>query len=288
MKKRIHKYDYKNGVITVIHNDRYLNLYLTNSIKKRFSDLLEVGNYIEFKTNFNNEKIINKKKCYQINHFLNIKKSTYLKTKVIYDIALLREKIIKDITKDKYYLFLDLEMTMPPYYRVKNFQTEIIQVGYFLTNKNYKIIKKKAYYLKPSKFKTVSKRTLKFLDLKRDAIKNPKEYTYFYNDLKRIVVKYNPKIVVWGKNDYLAIKNSFKINKEKPLIYQTRIIDLLSHLKSYYNLFNDVGLFNVYEIYYNEMPEQKHDALSDAYVLFKIYQAFIKEKNALKDSFKFE
>lgn len=288
MRKRIHKYDNKNGVITVIHNDRYLNLYLTNSIKRRFSDLLQVGSYIEFKTNFNNKKIINKKKCFQINHFLNIKKPTFITTKVIYDIADLRKKIISDITKDNYYMFLDLEMTMPPYYRVKNFQTEIIQVGYFLTDNKQKIIKKNDYYLKPSKFKTISKRTLKFLNIKRDTVKNPTDYAYFYEDLKKIISKYNPKIVVWGKNDYLAIENSFKINKEKPLIDQTRIINLLKQFKRYYNLFNDVGLFNVYEIFYNETPEQKHDALSDAYVLLQIYKTFIKEKNFKEQFSKFE
>ena len=277
MKKIIHKYDYENGIITVIYFNRYLNLYLTNSIKKRFSDLLEVGYYIHFKANYDIIKIINKKKCYQINHFLKIEKRTHKVKKTVYDLKALRENVVNKITKDNYYLFLDLEMTMPPYYHVNNFQAEIIQVGYYLTNNKCKIIKKNDYYLKPTKFKTISKRTLKFLDLKRDAIKNPKNYSYFYKDLYKLMKKYNPKIVVWGKNDYLAIKNSFIINKEKPIIHQNSFINLLTKVKQYYNLFNDIGLFNAYEIYYNEAPLQKHDALSDAYVLYKIYEAVTKK-----------
>lgn len=282
MKKRIHKYDYENGVITVLDNNKYLNLYLTNSIKRRFSDLLEEGSYIHFQANFNQNKIIDKKRCYQINHFLKIEKPGLKTTKTVYDISIYREKIISSITKDQYYLFLDLEMTMPPYYPVRNFVAEIIQVGYYLTDNKYNIIKKDDYYLKPTKFKTVSKRTLKFLNIKRGSVKNPRSYNYFYKDFKNILNKHNPKVVVWGKNDYLAIKTSFKINKRKPLIYQNEFINMLTKVKRYYNLFNDVGLFNAYEIYYDKAIVQKHDALRDAYTLYEIYKAFTKEENREK------
>lgn|SRR5690554_781946 len=282
MKKRIHKYDYEKGIITVIDKNKYVNFYLTNSIKNRFGSLLEVGYFTSFKVNYKRSKIIEKIKCYQINHFTRIEKPTFRTTKILYDINDYREEVIYKITNDRYYLFLDLEMTMPPYYPVKNFQAEIIQVGYYLTDNKYKIIKKKDYYLKPTKFKTVSKRTLKFLNIERGSIKNPKDYSYFYKDFKKIIEKYDPKIVVWGKNDYLAIKTSFHINKEKPIINQTRFINLLTKVKRYYNLFNDVGLFNAYEIYYNQAPLQKHDALSDAYVLFKIYEAFTKKAHPQK------
>lgn len=282
MKKRIHKYDYDSGIITVIDKNKYANFYLTNSIKNRFGNLLEVGSFVEIKINYKRSKIIEKIKCYQINHFIRIEKPTFRAIKVVYDINDYREEVIYKITNDKYYLFLDLEMTMPPYYPVKNFEAEIIQVGYYLTDNKYKIIKKKDYYLKPTKFKTVSKRTLKFLNIERGSIKNPKDYSYFYKDFKKIIEEYDPKIVVWGKNDYLAIKTSFSINKEKPIINQTRFINLLTKVKRYYNLFNDVGLFNAYEIYYNQAPLQRHDALSDAYVLLKIYDAFTKKAHPQK------
>lgn len=191
----------------------------------------------------------------------------------------LRKKIIQKLTKDNYYLFLDLEMTMPPYYPVKNFQSEIIQVGYYLTDEFFNVIKEKDYYLNPTKFKTVSKRTLKFLNIKKEFIKNPRPYKYFYDDFGKIIQEYNPKIVTWGKNDYLTIRDSFKLNKEKPNIYKSSFINLLNEIKKYYNLFDDVGLFKAYEIYYGEAPVQKHDALSDAYALLKIYEAFVSQKN---------
>ncbi len=278
MKRRIHKYDYINGIITCIIEDRLVNFYLTNSIKRRFGDLLEEGCYITFKPNFKTKRIINKQKCYRINYFLKIELPTYRTTKIVYDINILREQVIDYITKDKYYLFLDLEMTMPPYYKVHNFQPEIIQVGYYLTDDDQNILEENSYYLTPTKFKTVSKRTLKFLNLKRGAIKNPKPYIHFYNDLKRLLKQYKPKIVVWGNNDYLAIKQSFKINKQRPLLNRQSFLNLLNSIKRYYNLFDDVGLFKAYEIYYKKAPVQKHDALNDAYVLYKIYQSFIRRE----------
>lgn len=282
MKRRIHKYDKENGIITTITNNRYLNFYLTNSIKRRFEDLLEVGSYIEFKPDFKRLKIIGKIKCYRINHFITILKPSYLSTKVIYDINNVRKNIISAITLNKYYLFLDLEMTMPPYYQVEDFEAEIIQVGYYLTDQDLNIIKKNDYYLKPTKFKTVSKRTLKFLNIERGSIEDSKPYSYFYEDLQQILNMYKPKVVVWGKNDYLAIKTSFKLNKEKPIIDQKGFINLLSNLKQYYNLFDDVGLFKAYEIYYNETPVQEHNALSDAFILYKIYEAFTKSNNSMR------
>jgi sporulation inhibitor KapD len=278
MKKRIHKYDYQNGIITVIHENKYLNLYLTNSNKRRFKDLFEVGCFIEIRVNFTRKKIINRLKCFQVVCVIKIEKPTHRTTRTVFSIDNLRKKLIKDITKDKHYLFLDLEMTMPPYYPVKDFQAEIIQVGYYLTDNKCNVIKYSSYYVKPTKFKTVSKRTLKFLNLEREAIKDSEEYSYFYNDLKELVNTYNPKIVVWGKNDYLAMKASFSLNKEKPIIARNRVINLLTEVKNYYNLFNDVGLFSAYEVYYNDMPTQRHDALSDAYILYRIYEAFIKKE----------
>lgn len=278
MKRRIHKYDYINGIITCIIDDQLINFYLTNSIKRRFSFLIDEGYYITFKPDFKRSRKIDGKKCYRLNYFLKIEKPTYRTTKIVYDIKILREELIEKITKDNYYLFLDLEMTMPPYYHVKNFVPEIIQVGYYLTDNKTNIIEEKSYYLNPTRFKTVSKRTLKFLNLKRGAIKNPKPYIHFYEDLKRIMDKYKPKIVVWGNNDYLAIKNSFSINKQKPLVNRSRFINLLNYVKGYYNLFDDVGLFRAYEIYYDKAPVQKHDALNDAFVLYKIYQSFIKKE----------
>lgn len=282
MKRRIHRYDKENGIITTITNNRYLNFYLTNSIKRRFEKLLEEGSYIEFKPDFKQEKVIDKIKCYRINHFVKILKPTKLTIKTIYDIKDVRQKIINQITLDDYYLFLDLEMTMPPYYPVKNFEAEIIQVGYYLTDSELNIIEKNDYYLNPTKFKTVSKRTLKFLNIERGSITDSKPYMYFYEDLKRLFDVYSPKVVVWGKNDYLAINTSFKLNKQKPIIDQRNFINLLNNLKQYYNLFDDVGLFKAYEIYYNETPVQEHNALSDAYILYKIYDSFTTSNNSMR------
>jgi len=54
-------------------------------------------------------------------------------------------------------------------------------------------------------------------------------------------------------------------------------------IKNYYNLKEDLGLFNTYQEYTNSsLEEQTHDALEDAVITRKIYRLFKEKINSEK------
>ncbi|NLN50869.1 MAG: hypothetical protein GX149_04525 [Acholeplasmataceae bacterium] len=274
MRRIIRKVDYENNIFACLIGGNYLYFYLTKSLARKYLDFLEVGVFVTFEI-ANQTKIVAGIKSYKVKYFTKIEKKTYLTTKELYNIETVRKQILAELTQDEHYLFIDFEMTMPPYYKVSNFQPEIIQVGYYLTNKELEPIKKDTYYLKPSKYPRISKRTFKFLNLKREVFSKAKTYSYFYADLKKIIEGYNPKIIIWGKNDYLAITKSYRINKVKPLTTKSKFINLLNKIKTFYNLSDDIGLFKAYEGFYQTNSVQSHHAFRDAKITLQVYQAFI-------------
>ena len=99
---------------------------------------------------------------------------------------------------------------------------------------------------------------------------------YKGNELKDILNNYNPKIVVWGKNDIKALNDFYKLHKVSALTNSNNFVDLLRLHKNFFNLKNDLGLFNAYKEYYLEDPIQAHDAIEDAKVTKAVFSAFKK------------
>ena len=111
-----------------------------------------------------------------------------------------------------------------------------------------------------------------------EDIENGITFTEFYNEFKEILIKYNnPSIVVWGKNDILALKACYDINDLTPLT--PNFINLLQVHKNYFNLKNDLGLFNAYKNYTGKDLDQEHDALVDAFMTKNVFFEFKKEAN---------
>lgn len=271
MKKIIHKVNEKLGYFEVIVSDKIVYIYLTKRQRKQYNDYLVEGNFVEF-TLKDKTKKINKINAHSLNYFITIERKTKRGTKVLYDLNVIRNNILEVLSNFNYYLFMDLEMTMPHYYKTP-FEAEIIQVGYVLTNKNLEVIKKDNYYVTPTKYKKISKRTTNFLNITLDVFDNANEYSYFYEDLKKLINKYHPKIIVWGRNDVLAINKSYKLNDVRQLTKRNDFIDLLNIHKTYYQLDDDLGLFSAYEKYYGKMLNQEHDALDDAKVMMDVFKA---------------
>ena len=96
----------------------------------------------------------------------------------------------------------------------------------------------------------------------------------FYNDFTNLIKTYNPKMIVWGKNDVITLKSSYKVNKLPSLTTRDSFINLLQVLKTYYNLYDDLGLAKSYEKWVNQKYRQTHDALDDAYVMLEIFKVF--------------
>lgn len=273
MKVFIKDVDYKNNAFSCIIGKKKTYFYLTNRLAKIFMNSLDTHTIVDFVIT-PKSKVINRVKHHQVKHFNYIR--NYKFDKVIYDHKKLKKDMKEFLNNQRYLLFLDLEMTMPNYYE-RNFIPEIIQYGYYLVDSlDGSLINSKGNYLKLYNNKKINKQTIRFLNLKVGEYHDSKiEYSIFYNEIKNILNVYNPKIVVWGKNDIKALDYSYQIHNVTNLTDNNSFIDLLKLHKDYFNLSNDLGLFNAYKTYYRQNSVQLHDAKSDAKVTKRVFNAFI-------------
>jgi len=173
-------------------------------------------------------------------------------------------------------MFLDLEMTMPDYkFKGKGFVTELIQAGFIIFNRNDEELFRYSNYVKPKIADSLSKRVEDFLGITQSEFyEKAIDYKSFYADFKKVLDKFNPVIVVYGRNDILVLNESYNINEVKSLKNETRFVNLCQLIKNYYELKNDPGLFKLYKLYYDEDDEQIHDAFNDCYVTHSVFKAF--------------
>jgi sporulation inhibitor KapD len=171
-------------------------------------------------------------------------------------------------------MFLDLEMSMHPYRVDKSFIQEVIQVGYILVDEEDKIVERYNQTIQPTIYRKLSKRTVKFLGITQDDVDKGIPFADFYHHFKQVIYKYNPAIIVWGRNDFLALKQAYKINHVPTLVHTTRYINLLKLHKNYFHLKNDLGLFNALGLYKEFDKPQSHNAYEDALVTMQIFYGF--------------
>ncbi|MDY5983697.1 MAG: hypothetical protein SPJ17_08360 [Anaeroplasma sp.] len=272
----IHMIELDNKIIGIKKYKKIEFFYFQNSQMNVFKRYLYVGNWIDLE--YDEEKTTRRGPylAYVIS-FVN-----RLEAEGLYDHIVYYDK--KDITSSLYEflgsldntMFLDLEMTMPPYnFKGKGFRTEVIQAGFIIFNKNGEELMRYRNFIEPMITKTLSKRAEKFLGITNEEfIENQIPYLTFYNDFKRIIKKYNPAIVVYGKNDILVLNDSYLLHNVPSLKNQTRYVNLCQLIKSHYELRNDPGLFKLFQIYYDNEDIQVHDAFNDSEVTAKVFQAF--------------
>jgi sporulation inhibitor KapD len=248
--------------------------YMSKGMFKNFMMYFTEGMYVFLSVKKNPRSY----RGYKVQNVVNIEKvlsPNKNNPKVYYDISIIKSGIKRIVNMNRNQLFIDFEMSMPPYKDYQTFESEIIQVGYVLVDNLGNIIEKYSNYIKPVKFPVISPRTIKFLHITQEEIETGIEYKDFYNKLKDIEFKYEPVVYIWGKNDQLELN---KMNKRHNLYNFTKnmqFVDLLNLHKTYFSLKNDIGLFNAYNIYSEiDLSDQKHDALEDAVVTHKIFEYF--------------
>lgn len=272
----IHMIELDNKIIGIKKYKKIEFFYFQNSQMNVFKRYLYVGNWIDLE--YDEEKTTRRGPylAYVIS-FVN-----RLEAEGLYDHIVYYDK--KDITSSLYdflgsldnTMFLDLEMTMPPYnFKGKGFRTEVIQAGFIIFDKNGEELMRYRNFIEPMITKTLSKRAEKFLGITNEEfIENQIPYLTFYNDFKEIIEKYNPAIVVYGKNDILVLNDSYLLHNVPSLKDKTRYVNLCQLIKSHYELRNDPGLFKLFQIYYDNEDIQVHDAFNDSEVTAKVFEAF--------------
>jgi sporulation inhibitor KapD len=265
--------DEEDRIISIKVKNQILFFYLQRSIVNRIGKYLEISRFIQF-TIDEDRRLYRGRKVSNIDYILKIMEIRQRKNIIYYDIMNIKEGSKDLINSLGTRMFLDLEMSMHPYRQDKNFKQEIIQVGYYLVDNNNEMIEEYSEIIKPTVHKMLTKRTLKFLEISQADVDNGLKYEDFYVHFKQVVEKYSPAIIVWGKNDFLALRESYKINRFPSLKRKTRYINLLKMHKNYFNLKNDLGLFNALKLYTEPNGEQMHNALEDAFATYQIFNGF--------------
>ncbi len=275
---KIEHFSPENRTIVIKDRHKLRTIHFQRALFNKFQKFLMRGFFIvlEYKTfeRKNGEKrdtVLTVKK---------IVKPSWRGAKTLYSDRALKDQTRAFINSIKTKLFLDFEMSMHPYKVDKGFIQEIIQVGYVLEDENGKILKTYKTCIQPSRHKKLTKRTLKFLDLTQADVDQGVSYQAFYDHLKTLIMTHEPAIIVWGRNDYLSLKESYQVNKVTSLSGHTRFVNLLKLHKNYFNFKNDLGLKRAYEMYGHEKENQRHDALEDAQMTRKIFHGF---KNHMND-----
>jgi sporulation inhibitor KapD len=195
--------------------------------------------------------------------------------KVFFDITVIKSGIKNILNSPKNKLFIDFEMSMPPFRNYANFVSEIIQCGLVLTDPAGNIIEKQSMFVKPILFKMISDRTQKFLHIVQNSVDEGLPYEDFYRLFDGMMRKYRPMVFVWGQNDLIELKKSMKMNGLIDITPRIQFIDLLKLHKNYFGLKNDLGLFNALQLYANILMEkQTHDAFEDAMITKKVFDYF--------------
>lgn len=283
MKTFIHSTNPKQKIFYAVVNNKKEPFYLPNRLAKVFLTILKKGILVDFEVGKPIKRQLNQRQVdvYPVSHFNLIMQ---LKPKrVIYNLNALRLDMKRVLKKYKYFLFLDLEMTMPGY-KPGPHTPEIIQAGYVLSDKKGEVIKDNGYFIRAIGENAINKRTIKFLDLDENKYYGKAiDYDLFYQDLQSIITTYKPQIVTWGKNDIQALNISYSMHKLKPLTTDKQFIDLLKLHKDYFNLPNDIGLFDAYKKYYKPEEEliQDHDARMDAIITKDVFDAFIEQMHTI-------
>lgn len=271
---KIKEVDEDNRLIKVVQQKKTGFYYMSRGMFKQFMDYFHENIYV-FLSVKDEPRLYKGLKVQNVVSIDKIISPKGNKPKIYYDISMIKTEIKKLVNQRRHRLFIDFEMSMPPYKNYQSFVSEIIQVGYVLTDEYGQVIDKQNAYIKPTLFPKLSKRTLKFLEITQENVDQGKSYLWLHEKLTNIQDEFMPIIFTWGKNDKFELKKLNKIYKLDQFINDMQFVDLLSLHKTYYRLKNDLGLFNAYNVYAKQdISDQKHDALEDAEVTKDVFYWF--------------
>jgi sporulation inhibitor KapD len=271
---KIEKVDEDKRLIAVQQHKRLTYFYMSKGMFRQFMDYFHYGIYV-FLTVKKEPRLYKDIRVQNVVSIDKVLSPRANRPKIYYDISIIKTEIKKLVNQERYRLFIDFEMSMPPYTRYQNFISEIIQVGFVLTDAYGNDIQKYNAFVKPKLFPRLSKRTLKFLNLSQADVDQGTTYPDLHRLLADINDRYQPIIYVWGKNDKSELSKLNRIYKLDNFIHDMQFVDLLSLHKTFFRLKNDLGLFSAYNMYANvDLINQKHDALEDAVVTKDVFYWF--------------
>lgn len=186
------------------------------------------------------------------------------------------KKILPRLKRSKYYAFMDLEFSMTgSEYQGKTFVPEIIQAGIIVTNEKGVLVEKFSSYILPTLHPVITSRTKDFLKIGKGVVSRGMPYLEFYKIVKDLQEKFDPVFMVWGVSDGQMLKNSYEANQVEPLFRENQVINLQNIHRLYFEIGQDIGLYNAIKSYGLSTGVQIHDAMVDAAILSQIFFQFL-------------
>lgn len=275
----LHGADINNRVITIKTKHKVNYYYMAKGLFQSFLQYFNPGIYVFLYVNSNSRRYHG----YCVQNVESVEKiiaPNKQNPTIYYDVSVIKSGISSIVNSNRNKCFLDFEMSMPPYKSYESFVSEIIQVGYVLTDQFDQVISKADIYIKPKLFPKISERTKRFLHIEQEDVDAGIDYVTFYDEFTEQLLKYKPMVYVWGQNDKIELKNMNRIHELRDFTPTTQFIDLLKLHKTYYGLKNDLGLFNAYNLYREiDLEKQMHNAYEDAEITREVYLSFAKVCN---------
>lgn len=274
---KVYKILRKERLISIIIDNRLQYFHMTNKNMKDFKSYLYKKPYV-FLSCEDQKTMVNGYNVYEIQYFIKIIVPHYKRSNIYYDISIIRRGVKSLINKPEARMFLDLEFTLPS---SNSYHTlEIVQYGLVVEDKDGNVILEDSSLIKPLRRSALNNRTLKFLSLEYKDFNNACSYIEFYQLLESCIKNYDVKIICWGRNDILALEQSFKLYHLRPLDIRNRYMNLMQIIKNYYNHKQELGLFNTYqELTNTEETTQTHNAFEDAMITREIFHIFKRRIN---------
>ncbi|MGM0436410.1 MAG: exonuclease domain-containing protein [Bacillota bacterium] len=272
--------DTRKRTIAIVYKGKKHTLYFQRSLFNTYLPFLKENHFAVLKVE--DARVRRGVKQSTVREIVKLIQAIGGKRRVLFSIRNLRRDMREFVRNLGKKLYLDFEMTMHPYRPDKFFTQEIIQMGYILVDEKGEVLKRFEGYIRPTKHKKLTKRTLKFLKINQADVDQGVDFNTFYEHLKAIIMTHDPAIIVWGKNDYLALNDAYRLNNVPSLAQESRFVNLLELHKIYFRYKNDLGLKNAFTMYGNTLEEQRHDAYEDAWMTKKVFEGF--KRTILKDA----
>lgn len=264
----------KKRLIALRDKRRIRRFYLARGLYNHFQAYLKPGIYIFFTAGASPRRF----QGVSVTPVIEIEKlmlPNRQQPQLFYDVSTIRSGIRSIVNRKRPKLFLDLEMSMPPYRNYQNFISEVIQAGLVLVDPEGQVLKEHTFFIRPTLFPSISDRTIRFLHVTQAEVDSGITVLEFIDLLKKLDFHYRPMVFCWGQNDQLEL---VKMNERAGIadfVHRMQFIDLLKLHKTYFGLKNDLGLFNAYNLYAEaSLDNQRHDAFQDAQVTKAVFFGF--------------
>lgn len=151
---------------------------------------------------------------------------------------------------------------------------EIIQIGAFKINEDFKVISTFNALIKPNLYKVIHPYVQDLTKISEEDLVKCKSFSNVYKDFTNFIGKNPCVFCVWGKADIKELIRNIKFYNLDYSLLPTKYIDIQGHASKYFNMQKGmkIGLKTAVEQLGLEIKSDFHDAFNDAYYTTEVFK----------------